>query len=173
MITLVLGGARSGKSRFAESLAERNNPDVVYIATAQAQDGEMQKRIVQHQQQRPNTWQTVEEPLALAHVIERYSQANNVILVDCLTLWLSNLLCLDDETRLQQEKEQLISCFSTIKGQLILVSNEVGLGIIPMGELSRRYVDEAGHLHQAIAAQADNVVLVTAGLPQVLKGNMA
>lgn len=171
-ISLVLGGARSGKSAFAERLAIKNNQEVVYIATAQAHDGEMQARIDKHQNQRPADWLTVEEPLALAQAIQAHDDENKTILVDCLTLWLTNLLCLDDESRLANEKKQLLSCFSSLKSRLILVSNEVGLGVIPMGELTRRYVDEAGYLHQDIAALADNVVLVTAGLPQVLKGNM-
>lgn len=172
-ITLVLGGARSGKSAYAEQLAIKNNQNVVYIATAQAHDNEMQQRINKHQQQRPSHWQTVEEPIALSQVLQAHNQANKTVLVDCLTLWLTNLLCLDNDEQLENEKKQLLSCLSQVNTNVILVSNEVGLGIIPMGELTRRYVDEAGYLHQDIAALADNVILVTAGLPQILKGNMA
>ena len=180
MIHLVLGGARSGKSRFAESQvlqcvngAEADlAKNCLYFAPAQALDAEMHERIQHHQSQREIdgiAWQTIECPLELTKALETYSTTNSVILVDCLTLWLTNHLMqsMDDW---EQVKTRLLKTLSCVPGEVILVSNEVGCGIVPMGELSRRFVDEAGWLHQDIAAIADKVTLVTAGLPLVLKG---
>lgn len=166
MIELILGGARSGKSRLAEQRASDGQQAVVYIATAEAGDGEMQNRIQHHRQQRPAHWHTVEEPLHLARAIQQHH--GNLILVDCLTLWLSNLLCHADPTLFEREKAALLDCLHS-RPDIILVSNETGLGVVPMGDLSRRFVDEAGWLHQAIAALADRVTLVVAGLPHLLK----
>jgi len=168
--TLVLGGARSGKSRFAETLAQRSGAEVVYIATATGQDVEMQARIAHHRTDRPADWQTVEEPLALASTLQQYALDGRLLLVDCLTLWLTNLLCLDDAARLQAETNALLEVLPLLPGQVMLVSNEVGLGIVPLGELTRRYVDEAGRLHQQLAAQLDTVIFMVAGLPHYLKG---
>jgi len=173
MIELVLGGTRSGKSRYAEQQAIESGKEVVYIATAEAQDDEMKARIGLHQQSRPQNWQTVEEPIQLAKVINKYDQQNSCLLVDCLTLWLSNIL-FDKTAELQQtlfdnETQALFDSLSQFSGQIILVSNELGLGVIAMDKMTRRFVDEAGLLHQKIATLSDKVVLVTAGLPQVLK----
>jgi len=132
-------------------------------------DDEMEQRVMRHKQDRSDTWITIEEPLALADTLQQWVSPNRVILVDCLTLWLMNLLSHPDESRLAKEQEQLLSTLSTLSGTIIFVSNEVGLGIIPMGELTRKYVDEAGRLHQQLAQQVDNVTLMVAGLPMVVK----
>lgn len=129
----------------------------------------MEQRVMRHKQDRSDTWITIEEPLALADTLQQWVSPNRVILVDCLTLWLMNLLSHPDESRLAKEQEQLLSTLSTLSGTIIFVSNEVGLGIIPMGELTRKYVDEAGRLHQQLAQQVDNVTLMVAGLPMVVK----
>jgi adenosylcobinamide kinase/adenosylcobinamide-phosphate guanylyltransferase len=170
MRQLILGGVRSGKSRLAEQHAIATRLPVVYIATAQAQDTEMQARIQHHQTNRPQHWTLLEEPLALAQALQAQAMDGRCVLVDCLTLWLTNLLCLQDETRLQQETEALLEILPALPGEIILVSNETGMGIVPLGELTRRYCDEAGRLHQAIAAHCDKVIFTVAGLPLQLKG---
>lgn len=166
---LVLGGARSGKSSYAENVARASGKPVVYIATSEVRDDEMARRVAMHQAQRPAEWLVVEEPLALSQALKAHSRADNCILVDCLTLWLSNCLFGDNETGWEAYKAELLETLATLPGQVLLVSNEVGCGVVPMGEISRRFVDEAGWLHQAIAAQAEKVTLVTAGLPLSLK----
>ena len=173
MIELVLGGARSGKSRYAEQQAVQSGKEVLYIATAEAGDAEMALRIKHHRGSRPQHWQTIEEPIKLAEVIQKYSQKNNCLLVDCLTLWLSNIL-FDKQGELQlqrfeKEIKALLDVLEQVSGQVILVSNEVGQGVVAIDEMTRRFVDEAGFLHQKIAQISQRVVLVTAGLPQVLK----
>ena len=170
MKELILGGMRSGKSRLAELHARESGLPVTYFATATAQDDEMRQRIAHHQAQRPGHWQVVEEPLALAAALHRHAAENHCVLVDCLTLWLTNLLCLDDEARLRQEVAALLDALPDLPGQIILVSNETGMGVVPLGELTRRYCDEAGRLHQAVAARCDKVILTVAGLPLNLKG---
>ena len=170
MHELILGGARSGKSRLAERLAGESGLTVTYIATSQALDGEMDARIRQHRKRRPAHWGLLEEPLELARVLAENASAERCLLVDCLTLWLSNLLMLDDAARLEAERDALLACLGELPGRVILVSNETGLGVVPLGELSRRYVDEAGWLHQALAAQCQRVLFSVAGLPMVLKG---
>jgi adenosylcobinamide kinase/adenosylcobinamide-phosphate guanylyltransferase len=167
---LILGGARSGKSALAERLAQESGLAVTYIATATAVDGEMRHRIEQHQQRRPRDWQLIEEPLRLAGILEKSAHQGRCLLVDCLTLWLSNLMHMDDGVHFESECEQLLDLLPSLPGRVIFVSNEVGLGIVPMGELSRRFQDEAGRLNQAMAAACDRVVFTVAGLPQVLKG---
>jgi adenosylcobinamide kinase / adenosylcobinamide-phosphate guanylyltransferase len=171
--TLILGGARSGKSALAERLARESGSDVVYIATAQAHDAEMAARIAHHRDRRPAHWQSVEEPLALAGALRAYARPDRCVLVDCLTLWLSNLLGDADDQRLGREYVALLEVLPALPGELLLVSNEVGLGVVPMGELTRRFVDEAGRLHQALAARCERVLFVAAGLPLPLKGNLA
>ena len=173
MIELVIGGARSGKSAYAEKRANESGKKVIYIATAEAGDSEMQTRIDQHRQNRPQQWQTVEEPIKLADLIQQNSGSEFCLLVDCLTLWLTNIL-FDKQGEIQQtvfEKETsaLYNSLSNYSGQIILVTNEVGLGIVAIDRMTRRFVDEAGLLHQKIAAISNKVVLITAGLPQVLK----
>lgn len=171
MHTLILGGARSGKSALAERLALDSGHGVVYIATAQPRDGEMADRIAHHRARRPTDWACVEEPLALADALRRHARADRCVLVDCLTLWLSNLLGAADAPCFERERSALLDTLPQLPGEVLLVSNEVGMGVVPMGELSRRFVDEAGRLHQALAAACDRVIFVAAGLPLTLKGN--
>jgi adenosylcobinamide kinase/adenosylcobinamide-phosphate guanylyltransferase len=170
MRNLILGGARSGKSRLAEQLASDSGLPVTYIATSEPLDGEMNERVRLHRQRRPADWGLIEEPLALAAVLRREAAAGRCLLVDCLTLWLTNLLMLDNPERLAQEREALLDCLASLPGEVILVSNETGMGVVPLGELTRRYVDEAGWLHQALAERCQRVVLTVAGLPLTLKG---
>jgi len=169
MKQLILGGARSGKSRYAEQQAEASQKQVVYIATAHAGDVEMQQRITLHQQHRPNDWMLIEEEIALADALKNNDAADHCFLVDCLTLWLSNLLCHENPDLFLQQREKLLTVLSELKGNLVLVSNEVGQGIVPMGELNRRFVDEAGWLHQDLAKCCDQVIWVMAGLSTQLK----
>ena len=147
MKELILGGVRSGKSRLAEQHARESGLPVTYIATATVQDDEMRARVAHHQAQRPDHWAIVEEPLALAAALQRHAAANHCVLVDCLTLWLTNLLCAEDEARLHREIAALLDVLPGLPGHIILVSNETGMGIVPLGELTRRYCDEAGRLH--------------------------
>lgn len=170
MLQLILGGARSGKSRLAEKLASDSAMPVTYIATSQPQDVEMNARVALHRQRRPSSWGLVEEPLELARVLREHAAPGQCLLVDCLTLWLTNLLMLDDPQRLGVEREHLLDCLASLPGEIIFVSNETGLGVVPLGELTRRYVDEAGWLHQALAERCQRVVLTVAGLPLTLKG---
>ena len=170
MKELILGGVRSGKSRLAEQHALFTGLPVIYIATATADDEEMRARIAHHQAHRSTQWQLIEEPLALATALQYAAKKNQCVLVDCLTLWLTNLLCLQDETRLQAEVTALLQVLPTLPGHIILVSNETGMGVVPLGELTRRYCDEAGRLHQAIAVTCERVILTVAGLPLILKG---
>lgn len=204
MIHLVLGGARSGKSRYGEALVRQYTAlgfDACYVATAQALDDEMATRIAKHQAGRTDDgieWQLFEESLALTALLKRLAKPGRVILVDCLTLWLTNQLLasnakVDDEpaptewsgadfitstsqasndealVNWQAEKTAFVDSLVELEGVVILISNEVGSGIVPLGELSRQFVDEAGWLNQAVAALADNVTLVVAGLPLALK----
>lgn len=164
---LILGGARSGKSRHAEHLAAQSGHDVVYLATAEVLDTEMAQRIAHHRAQRPGHWRLVEEPLALAAALRAQAAPDRCLLVDCLTLWLGNLLA--DESRLQQEVDALYATLPELSGEILLVSNEVGWGIVPDNALARRFRDEAGRLHQRLAALCDRVTLVVAGLPLALK----
>lgn len=173
MRTLILGGARSGKSALAERLAKASGHEVVYIATAQARDKEMTARIAHHRAARPAHWRCVEEPLLLAAALREHARPGRCVLVDCLTLWLSNLLDHADAACFARERDALLQVLPSLTGQVLLVSNEVGLGVVPMGELARRFVDEAGRLHQSLAAQCERVLFVAAGLPLALKGNLA
>ena len=170
MMELILGGVRSGKSRLAEQHAQESGLPVTYLATATVEDDEMRARIAHHQAQRPGHWNLVEEPLALAAALQRHAAAGHCVLVDCLTLWLTNLLCMEDEERLQQEVSALLEVLPTLPGHIILVSNETGMGVVPLGELTRRYCDEAGRLHQVVAQCCEKVILTVAGLPLNLKG---
>ena len=170
MKSLLLGGIRSGKSRLAEVLAADSGLEVCYIATAEARDDEMRARIDTHQARRPSGWRNVEEPLALARVIRDQARPETCLLVDCLSLWLTNLLMTEDRCRLDDEIEALLTILPDCPGEIIFVSTESNLGVVPMGELSRRYCDQIGLLHQDIARLCDRVVLVVAGLPHYLKG---
>lgn len=166
--TLILGGARSGKSAYAESLFDGVPGTPVYLATATAGDDEMAERIRRHRARRGDRWRTVEDPLDLAGALDRDSGPESPILVDCLTLWLSNLMAADRDV--DAETARLVSALGRTRGPVVLVSNEVGHGIVPDNALARRFRDEAGRLHQAVAGIADRVVFVVAGLPRILKG---
>lgn len=170
MQQMILGGVRSGKSRYAQQLAQDSGKPVILIATATAGDAEMAERIRRHQQERPAHWQVIEEPLELAETLQGSDDPGAIMLVDCLTLWLTNLLLDSDPLRLQQEQDKLVACLPSLQADLLLISNEVGLGIIPADPLSRRFADETGRLHQRLAGVCDRVTLITAGLPQTLKG---
>ena len=181
-VTLVFGGARSGKSAYAERLAQDAGKEVVYVATSRAGDGEMAQRILHHRERRPAAWRTVEEELALAPVLRDYCAPRRLVLVDCLTLWLSNLMFCDGRAypevgalelppRFAEERASLLQLLDEgVAGDVVFVSNEGGMGIVPWGAISRSFADEAGRLNQAVAARADRAVLVAAGLPLVLKG---
>lgn len=172
MKELILGGARSGKSHFAEVCAKESKLEVIYVATAQAFDDEMQQRIQHHQQQRPDHWQLIEEPINLISVLKENANDTTCILVDCLTLWLSNQLCSEEhKDKVEQNIEALVSELTQLPGTIIFVSNEVSMGIIPMGEINRKFVDEAGRLHQRLASVCDKVTLMVAGIPSHIKGN--
>ena len=170
MKSLILGGMKSGKSRFAEQLASQLEQPVVYIATAQPWDDEMRQRIHAHQQQRPSQWQTVEVPLHLAAALKQQDAPNRTLLVDCLTLWITQLLCHDNPALLAQELNAFQALLPSLQANLILVSNETNMGVIPMDALSRRFCDTAGKLHQTLAPMMNNLVLTVAGLPLYIKG---
>ncbi len=172
MHSLILGGARSGKSALAERIATASAREVVYIATAQTLDAEMTERIAHHRARRPQHWLCIEEPVALAGVLRTHARADRCVLVDCLTLWLSNLLGHPDPHCFERERAALFDTLPALPGEIVLVGNEVGLGIVPMGELTRRYVDEAGRLQQMLALHCERVMLVVAGLPLALKGTV-
>ena len=167
--TLILGGVRSGKSRLAERLAIESQMPVTYIATATAQDEEMQQRIAKHRGQRPGHWDVIEEPIKLAAALSNVT-TGNCILLDCLTLWLTNLLLTDDLNLFTREHDAFLAILPSLNHRILIVSNETNMGITPMGELSRRYCDEAGRLHQALAQHCDQVILTVTGLPHMLKG---
>jgi adenosylcobinamide kinase/adenosylcobinamide-phosphate guanylyltransferase len=167
-VTLVLGGARSGKSRYAETLVAGAAAAGTYIATAEAGDAEMATRIAEHRARRGPFWRTIEEPLDPAGAIRRHAEPARPILVDCLTLWLSNLMGAGRTAA--HESETLCAALRAAAGPVVLVANEVGLGLVPETPLGREFRDAAGRLNQDIAACADRVVFVAAGLSLVLKG---
>ena len=178
-LELILGGARSGKSREAERRATESGLAVTVIATAEALDAEMAARIRRHQHDRPAGWRTVEAPLALAGALRAEAAADRCVVVDCLTLWLSNLLAdahtlpagasAEDLPLFRRERDALLATLPALPGRIILVANEVGLGLVPETPLGRLFRDEAGRLNQAVAALCSRVVFVAAGLPLVLK----
>ena len=169
MKELILGGVRSGKSRLAEQRALTSGLAVTYVATATAADDEMRARIAEHQRRRPLSWSLVEEPRALADTLREHAAPGRCLLVDCLTLWLTNLLGTNDETAFASERHALVELLPQLPGHIVLVSNETGLGVVPLGALSRRFCDEAGRLHQDLARICDRVVLTVAGFPVILK----
>jgi adenosylcobinamide kinase/adenosylcobinamide-phosphate guanylyltransferase len=168
MKILILGGARSGKSALAQQHALQSGRRVIYIATATAMDEEMRVRIARHRRTRPADWKLIEEPLALANALQENAASDHCLLVDCLTLWLNNLLAAE-ETRLESEKRALLSILPALSGQVILVSNEVGQGVVPANPLARCFRDEAGWLHQTVAQHCERVLFTVAGLPLTLK----
>ncbi|GHU05246.1 bifunctional adenosylcobalamin biosynthesis protein CobP [Betaproteobacteria bacterium] len=181
MRELIFGGARSGKSALAEQRAIDSGLRVIYVATAQALDGEMQRRIAHHQARRPASWGLVESPLALASALRQHAAPDVCLLVDCLTLWLTNLILTGEAARqaeagqavdcrlLRDEVQALIEALPQLPGRIILVSNEVGWGIVPMNPVSRLFTDEQGRLNQRVAAVCEIVTLVAGGLPLALK----
>jgi adenosylcobinamide kinase/adenosylcobinamide-phosphate guanylyltransferase len=172
VLELILGGARSGKSRYAEARAGKRQ-NAAYIATGTAGDAEMQARIARHRQDRAGgalRWTTVEEPIRLAQALRECAIDDGAfVLVDCLTLWLTNLLLDADPHTFARERAALLAVLPQLRGHVVLVSNEVGQGVVPADPLSRRFVDESGWLHQALAQRCARVVFVTAGLPTLLK----
>jgi adenosylcobinamide kinase/adenosylcobinamide-phosphate guanylyltransferase len=181
MRELIFGGARSGKSALAERRAGECGLRVIYVATARAEDEEMRRRIAHHQARRPAAWELVESPLGLGAALRRHAAPDACLLVDCLTLWLSNLLFAGESARqaeiglavdcplLRDETEALIETLPRLPGRIILVSNEVGWGIVPMASVSRLFADEQGRLNQRVAAVCERVTLVAGGLPLTLK----
>jgi len=169
-VTLVTGGARSGKSRFAESLAMKQGEPLLYIATAGIGDREMAERIARHQERRGAAWQTIEEPYDLAGVLKGHDGWFKASLVDCVTLWLTNLLLkFEAEDAVLEEVRRTAAGFTTLRTPLILVSNEVGMGIIPDNPLGRTFCDLSGKTNEILAAAADEVYVTFAGLPLKLK----
>lgn len=172
MIELFIGGARSGKSRLAEQVAQASRKKLIYIATAQAGDNEMSERIAKHITERQDEWHTIEEPLNLGDVIRRNDDVHHCVLVDCLTLWLSNCLTQISEAQYRSLRQDFLDSLKNYSGKLLLVSNEVNAGIVPSNALARNFIDESGWLQQDLAKIADRVVHVVAGLPHVLKGEV-
>jgi len=170
MKQLILGGMRSGKSALAEKLAGQSGLPVTYIATATSGDGEMAARIKAHQDQRPRDWQLIEEPLYLARTMRVHAVSDHCLLIDCLTLWVTNLLLHEDGDLFARQKRELLETLPTLQGEIIFVSNETNMGVVPMDSLSRRFCDEMGRVHQEIAQVVERVALVVAGLPHVIKG---
>jgi adenosylcobinamide kinase / adenosylcobinamide-phosphate guanylyltransferase len=166
---LILGGVRSGKSRLAEQRAHASAGEVLYVATARdLGDAELRERIAQHRARRPPAWRLIEEPIGLAAVLQAHAAPERCLIIECLTLWLTNLLCASPAI-LHRERAALQSTLPGLAGHIIVVSNETGLGVIPADELSRRFVDEMGALHQWLAAACERVTLMVAGLPLTLK----
>ena len=165
---LIVGAARSGKSHHAEQLAAASGKQRHYVATAQAGDAEMTARIEQHRQRRDAAWRLVEEPIDLASTLRALNEPGNCLLIDCLTLWLSNCLHADCWTT---QRSALLDALDHSRADVLLVGNEVGAGIVPLGELSRRFVDESGWLNQELGRRCDRVTTVIAGLPLMLKGD--
>ena len=171
-ISLILGGARSGKTGFALEYATRLGSQRVYIATAQALDGEMERRIKEHQRNRSSDWKTIEEPLRLSTVLGSLERETDVVVIDCLTLWLSNLMTKmeGDEKQIRDEMDLLVTSVSSPSIPIIIISNEVGLGIVPADGMSRLFRDLSGFLHQQLAELATEVYLMVAGIPMKIKG---
>jgi len=171
---LILGGARSGKSAFAEKLALASGQPVTYIATAQVYDTEFGARVDQHKTRRPAHWATVEQSFNLAEALQTHAKADTCIIVDCLTLWLAQCICPDcdrpEGLDWQHERNTLLETLPKLEGTILLVSNEVGMGIVPLGEINRQFQDEQGRLNQAVAACVNQVSFIAAGLPLTLKG---
>jgi adenosylcobinamide kinase/adenosylcobinamide-phosphate guanylyltransferase len=167
---LVLGGARSGKSAYAENRAQLHAGEKIYIATAEVIDAEMAERVRHHQGRRGEGWRTLEAPPDLPEALRRQDGPGRVILIDCVTVWINNLMCHD--RAVETAVAQFCDALSDARGQVVIVSNEVGFGIVPENALARRFRDLAGRANQAIAAAVDEVVLVVAGLPLTLKRSM-
>ena len=172
-VTLVLGGARSGKSRYAQQLAEQSQ-HVVFIATAKASDDQMREKIERHREDRPKDWQTIEEPLELSQALAQYQTECDIMVVDCLTLYAANLLEAEGENRegVERRVEALCEALRGVVCSVVLVSNEVGSGVVPAYPIGVQYRDLLGEINQRVARVADDVVLMVAGLPLALKGHL-
>lgn len=168
-VSLVLGGAASGKSAFAEGLATGSGRKCVYVATAQAWDDEMREKVARHRRMRGEGWRNVEEPMEPGTVLAE-AASDEVVLLDCATMWLSNHLLADSD--IDAARERLFAALAGCAAPVVVVSNEVGMSVVPENALARRFRDAQGRLNQALAAQAGLVVNVVAGLPQVLKGTL-
>jgi adenosylcobinamide kinase/adenosylcobinamide-phosphate guanylyltransferase len=166
-LTFVLGGARSGKSRYAEGLVMDCTPPWVYVATAEAHDSEMLARISEHRNRRDGRWRTVEAPFDLPGAITAHASNGQAVLVDCLTLWLSNVMLAGQDST--AELQRLIAALSNADGPVVIVSNEVGFGIVPDNALAREFRDAQGRVNMQVAAIANRAVLIAAGLPLILK----
>lgn len=173
MKTLIVGGVRSGKSRYAEQLATSHDGPISVIVTATAGDEEMAARIAAHRARRPPHWQVREEPIALGRALLETVRPGSAVIVDCLTLWLTNIMTQSDASLLERECEALLAAVQSASGRVILVSNDVGSGIVPVNELARRFADATGSLHQRLAQVCDRVVWMMAGLPLTLKPHHA
>ncbi|MEM7292452.1 MAG: bifunctional adenosylcobinamide kinase/adenosylcobinamide-phosphate guanylyltransferase [Pseudomonadota bacterium] len=169
MKQLFIGGVRSGKSALAEAAASASREKVIYVATAQARDAGMAERIERHRAHRPANWTTREEPLALPAILREHNNSGDCVLIECVGLWVNNLLEAERDNT-DNVIDELLTCVENHRGNLILVSPEVGLGIMPMNALARRYADTLGELNQALAQRCDRVTLAAAGLPLNLKG---
>ncbi|MBO66833.1 MAG: bifunctional adenosylcobinamide kinase/adenosylcobinamide-phosphate guanylyltransferase [Acidiferrobacteraceae bacterium] len=171
MMTLILGGVRSGKTRLAEKIATETGLPVVYLATANAGDIEMSYRINKHKERRDSNWLTIEEEINLASAIQEYSVKGNAVIVDCLTLWMTNLLLQLTDRDIKSQQARLIETLRTLESPVFIVSNETNLGIIPIDALSRRFCDEIGVLHQQLGQIADEVIFMVAGIPHLIKSS--
>lgn len=173
-VHLILGGARSGKSAYAEKLAAASGLPVTYIATAQVYDHEFGQRVEHHKSRRPVHWHTVEQSFNLGQSLKEHAGHGKCVIVDCLTLWLAQCICPDCERpeslNWLDERNALLQELTNLPGMILLVSNEVGMGIVPLGEINRQFQDEQGRLNQAIAQIANKVSFIAAGLPLTLKG---
>ena len=171
-LVLILGGVRSGKSRFAQQLASSSKGRVLFLATAQATDDEMAERIAKHKSSRPATWRTVEEPLQIASALKSHAASSDIVILDCLTVWLGNMMSQDasaSEEEALEEVERLLEVYKTGSASLILVSGEVGMGLVPPYPLGRAFRDIQGRINQKLAQEADKVFFMIAGIPLELK----
>ncbi len=166
MLELVIGGARSGKSAYAEQCAKASGLDVVYLATATAGDNEMRQRILHHKNNRPSAWKSHEEPIQLGKAIASYPA--EFIIVDCLTLWMTNILALETK-QYEKERTHFFDAIENMSNPIIFVSNEIGMGVVPLGEETRRFVDETGRLHQDLAKRCQRVTQMIVGIEHRIK----
>ena len=164
---LVTGGAKSGKSKFAENLLLKSNKSLIYLATATATDAEMTERIKKHRARRDERWTTIEEPESIVEVIEHHAASETAILVDCITLWLTTLMV--NDKRIEAETERLVSFIPKLPGAIVFVTNELGTGLVPEAEMARKFRDYSGHLNQELARVCDAAYLVVAARPILLK----
>jgi adenosylcobinamide kinase / adenosylcobinamide-phosphate guanylyltransferase len=172
MKELIIGGVRSGKSRLAEQRAHESGLAVTYLATARDEiDAELKERIRRHRERRSKAWVVIEEPIRLAAALASQADDARCVLVECLTLWLTNLLGTGDEALIELERRELERVLPQLPGHIILVSNEIGLGVVPIDALTRRFIDEAGTLHQWLAQTCERITLTFAGIPVTLKGS--